>query len=122
MRLVLRENSDKIQDRSTEELMKWTDFEQFYNGLENFDYPHNDKLLDFIKYFFLDHIVNENLLMMNYQAFKEHLSSKRAPIGLSNHHSAERTRNGSSLRSRRKSGESAGSFSESAENSMKRRL
>ena len=98
MRLVLRENSDKIQDRSTEELMKWTDFEQFYNGLENFDYPHKDKLLDFIKYFFLDHIVNENLLMMNYQAFKEHLSSKRAPIGLSNHHSAERTRNGSSLR------------------------
>jgi hypothetical protein len=50
------------------------------------------------------------------------LSSKRGPIGVSNHHSAERTRNESSLRSRRKSGESAGSFSESAENSMKRRL
>ena len=66
MRLVLRENSDKIQDRSTEELMKWIDFEEFYNSLENFEYPHKDKLLDFIKYFFLDHIVNENLLMMNY--------------------------------------------------------
>jgi hypothetical protein len=66
MRLVLRENADKISDKSNEELMKWNDFEAFYNSLENFEYPHKDKLLDFIKYFFLDHIVNENLLMMNY--------------------------------------------------------
>ena len=115
MRLVLRDNSDKIADRSNEELMKWLEFEEFYNSLENFDYPHKDKLLDFIKYFFLDHIVNENLLMMNYQAFKEHLIIKRGQLGAGNL-SAERTRNGSSLRSRRKSGESLGSFSESAEN------
>ena len=56
MRLVLRENADKITDKTQEELMKWNDFETFYNGLDNFDYPHKDKLLDFIKYFFLDHI------------------------------------------------------------------
>ena len=68
MRLVLRENADKVSDKSNEELMKWTDFEEFYNSLENFEYTHKDKLLDFIKYFFLDHIVNENLLMMNYLA------------------------------------------------------
>jgi hypothetical protein len=77
MRLVLRENADKVSDKSNEELMKWTDFEEFYNSLENFEYPHKDKILDFIKYFFLDHIVNENLLMMNYLAFKEHLIIKR---------------------------------------------
>ena len=29
MRLVLRENADKITDKSSEELMKWTDFEEF---------------------------------------------------------------------------------------------
>lgn len=69
MRLVLRDNSDKIADKSQEELMKWTEFEQFYNGLENFDYPHKDKLLDFIKYFFLDHIESVDNLQLNYQAF-----------------------------------------------------
>ena len=57
MRIVLRENSDAIDKKQSEgELMKFTDFDIFYNGLENFDYPHKDKLLEFIKYFFLDHI------------------------------------------------------------------
>lgn len=116
MRLVLRDNSDKIADKSQEELMKWTEFEQFYNGLENFDYPHKDKLLDFIKYFFLDHIESVDNLQLNYQAFKEHVSAKRPHMS-----SAERTRNASSLKSRRKSGDSA-SFSGSAEDSTKRRF
>lgn len=84
--------------------------------MENFDYPHKDKLLDFIKYFFLDHIESVDLLQMNYQAFKEHVCSKRPLMA-----SAERTRNASALRSRRKSGDS-GSYSASAEDSTKRRL
>ena len=96
--------------------MKWTDFEQFYNGLDNFDYPHKDKLLDFIKYFFLDHIESVDTLQLNYQAFKEHVSAKRPHLA-----SAERTRNASSLKSRRRSGDSA-SFSGSAEDSTKRRF
>jgi hemerythrin len=66
MRLVLRDNTDKITDKCSEELMKWNDFETLYHGLENFDYPHKDKLLDFIKYFFLDHIESADLLQMNY--------------------------------------------------------
>lgn len=116
MRLVLKENVDKIVDKSQEELMKWTDFEEFYKGLENFDYPHKDKLLDFIKYFFLDHIESADLLLLNYQAFKEHVSAKRPIMA-----SAERTRNASGIRSRRRSGDSA-SFSASGEDSTKRRL
>lgn len=66
MRLVLRDNADKIADKCSEELMKWNDFETLYHSLENFDYPHKDKLLDFIKYFFLDHIESADLLQMNY--------------------------------------------------------
>jgi len=66
MRIVLRENADKVAESSKEELMEWTQFEKFYNTLENFDYPHKDKLLEFIKYFFLDHIVSVDKLMMNY--------------------------------------------------------
>lgn len=116
MRLVLKENLDKIVDKSQEELMKWTDFEAFYKDLENFDYPHKDKLLDFVKYFFLDHIESVDMLFMNYQAFKEHVSAKRPLMA-----SAERTRNASGIRSRRKSGDSA-SFSASGEDSTKRRL
>jgi hypothetical protein len=116
MRLVLKDNVDKIVDKSQEELMKWTDFEEFYKGLENFDYPHKDKLLDFIKYFFLDHIESADLLLLNYQAFKEHVSAKRPIMA-----SAERTRNASGIRSRRRSGDSA-SFSASGEDSTKRRL
>ena len=56
MRMVLRENIDKINDQYNEELINWDNFSEIYNGFENFDYPHKDKLLDFIKYFFLDHI------------------------------------------------------------------
>ena len=77
MRLVLKENADKIADLSREELMKWEDFTEFYNGLENFDYPHKDKLQEFIKYFFLDHIASEDSLMMNFQACKEHVLARR---------------------------------------------
>lgn len=54
--MVLRENIDKINDQYNEELINWDNFSEIYNGFENFDYPHKDKLLDFIKYFFLDHI------------------------------------------------------------------
>ena len=46
--------------------MNWDTFAELYNGFENFDYPHKDKLLDFIKYFFLDHIESENVLKLNY--------------------------------------------------------
>ena len=66
MRIVLRENAEKVADACKEELMEWAQFEKFYNVLENFDYPHKDKLLEFIKYFFLDHIVSVDKLMMNY--------------------------------------------------------
>ena len=41
------------------------EFEKFYNQIENFDYPHKDKLLDFIKYYFLDHVVSVDVIMMN---------------------------------------------------------
>ena len=51
MRMVLRDNIEKIVERSDEELMRWELFEEFYLSLENFDYPHKDKLLEFIKYF-----------------------------------------------------------------------
>jgi len=54
--MVLRDNIEKIVERSDEELMRWELFEEFYLSFENFDYPHKDKLLEFIKYFFLDHI------------------------------------------------------------------
>lgn len=57
--------------------MSWTDFLEFYANMDNFEYPHKDKLLEFIKYFFLDHIVSKDLLLINYQAFKEHLTSRR---------------------------------------------
>ena len=66
MRLVLRENIDKINDKQQEELMKWEQFEALYNGLDNFDYPHKDKLLDFIKYFFLDHVESSESIMINF--------------------------------------------------------
>lgn len=66
MRIVLRENADKVAEYGKEELLEWAQFEKFYASLENFDYPHKDKLLEFIKYFFLDHIVSVDKLMMNY--------------------------------------------------------
>ena len=66
MRVVLRDNADKIADFSQEELMKFDEFEKFYSSLENFEYPHKDKLLEFIKYFFLDHIESEKVLQINF--------------------------------------------------------
>jgi len=115
MRLVLKENIDKISDKTTEELMEWSDFEKFYATLDNFEYPHKDKLLDFIKYFFLDHIESKDLLQINYQAFKEHVTARRPML------SAERTRNPSVLKSRRKSGDSFNG-SQSLDDSMKKRM
>ena len=45
MKIVLRDNVDKIKDLCKEETLEWNEFESFYNGLENFEYPHKDKLL-----------------------------------------------------------------------------
>ena len=67
--------------------MSWKDFEAFYRDLESFEYPHKDKLLEFVKYFFLDHIASEDVVMMNYQAFKEYLSARR-PAGASPEHAS----------------------------------
>lgn len=102
MRVVLRDNIPKVAETAKEELIPWSEFEEFYRSLENFDYPHKDKLLEFVKYFFLDHIVSKDLLLVNFLAFKEHLTSKR-PAGAS----GEKSRNGSNLRSRRRSGDSS---------------
>jgi hemerythrin len=66
MRIVLRDNVPKIAERTREELMSWADIEDMYKSLDNFDYPHKDKLLEFIKYFFLDHIVSKDLLLINF--------------------------------------------------------
>ena len=108
MRIVLKENAQRIADKTKEELMTWTAFEEFYSGLENFEYPHKDKLLEFVKYFFLDHIVSKDILMINYQAFKEHLAARRPPGA-----TPEKSRNGSNLRSGRRSRDSSGSFDDS---------
>lgn len=82
--------------------MKWNEFVEFYGSLENFDYPHKDKLLEFIKYFFLDHIVNSDTIMINYQAFKDHLNARR-PAGAT----PEKSRNPSHLRSGARSQDSS---------------
>jgi hypothetical protein len=118
MRVVLRENAEKIAARTKEECMGWEEFEVLYNSLENFEYPHKDKLLEFIKYFFLDHILSESEVIVNFAAFRDHLLARR-PIGAT---SPDKSRNESALRSRRKSGESGGSYSASAEDAVKRRL
>jgi hypothetical protein len=118
MRIVMRENFDRISEKTRDELLPWTEFEAFYHTLENFEYPHKDKLLEFIKYFFLDHIVNPELLMMNYLAFKDHLLSTRPPG-----QTPEKSRNGSNLRSARKSeGSMSDAGSASADGMMKSRL
>ena len=117
MRIVLRENAQKIADRSRDELMEWAEFEVFYGGLDNFDYPHKDKLLEFIKYFFLDHVESKSRILMNYMAFKEHMLSKK-PVGMT----PEKSRNGSNVRSGRRSAESSGSGQQSAEDNLRRRL
>jgi hypothetical protein len=66
MKIVLRDSSDKITDFCKEETLDWLEFEKFYNSLENFEYPHKDKLLSFIKYFFLDHIVTHDKVFINF--------------------------------------------------------
>lgn len=117
MRIVLRDNIPKITEKSQEELMPWSEFEKLYHCLENFEYPHKDKLLDFIKYYFLDHIVSENLVVLNFQAFKEHLTSRR-PGGAAS--PSVDSRNGSNIRSGRKASiDSSGSGREEA---LRRRL
>ena len=116
MRLVLRDNSEKIAAFHEEELLEWDKCVPFYEKLENFEYPHKDKLLDFIKYFFLDHIETADRLLLNYAAFKEHITAKRMPGG------AERTRNESGLKSRRRSHESGGSIGAESEAAARRRL
>lgn len=116
MRIVLRDNGPRIAEKSQEELMPWSELEEFYASLDNFEYPHKDKLLEFVKYFFLDHIVSENVIMMNYQAFKEHVLSRRPP-GASPDHS----RNGSNLRSGRKSVDSSNSAGQT-DDALKKRL
>lgn len=103
MRIVLKDNIDKVQDFQKEELIEWKAFEKFYNELENFEYPHKDKLLEFIKYFFLDHLISADLLMINYQAFKEYLLVKRV-IG-----SEDKGRNQISIRSARRASEDSNS-------------
>lgn len=65
MRIVLKDNAENIQKEIKDELITWTEFEKLYAKLENFEYPHKDKLLEFIKYFFLDHIVSENEIIIN---------------------------------------------------------
>jgi hypothetical protein len=110
MRVVLRENIEIIDGKSEEELMKWDDFQAFYNSLDNFDYPHKDKLLEFIKYFFLDHIESEYHLYVNFAAFKEHVLARPRPAAGA---TGEKSRNEGSLRSRRRGSEdSAGSFTD----------
>jgi len=73
MRAVMRENAPKIAEHTSEELMTWTVFLELYQSLDNFEYPHKDKLLEFIKYFFLDHLLSKDQVMINFLAFKEHL-------------------------------------------------
>ena len=97
MRIVLRENAELINEYSKEEILNWSEFELFYENELKFDYPHKDKLLEFIKYFFLDHIVSADHLMMNFAAFKDHLFARRRITP---------DKRDSSLRSRRRSEDS----------------
>ena len=122
MRVVLRENAELIDKKGDDELMKWDEFQAFYHSLDNFDYPHKDKLLEFIKYFFLDHVESEYHLYLNFAAFKEHVLARPRPAAGT---TGEKSRNEGSLRSRRRGSEdSAGSFTgeRSAEDALKKRL
>jgi hypothetical protein len=77
----MKVNSEKILGKMADELILWDEFEKFYNSLEYFDYPHKEKLLDFIKYFFLDYIHSKDEIYINYKAFKHHVIIKNQ-IGL----------------------------------------
>jgi hypothetical protein len=66
MRIVLKDSAEAVLKKANNrELMKMQEFEEVYNKLENYEYPHKDKLLEFIKYFFLDHIVSLNEIVIN---------------------------------------------------------
>jgi hypothetical protein len=95
MKLVLKDNAKTICDLSNEEVISFESLEKSYNAMENFDYPHKEKLLEFIKYFFLDHIISADKLMINFLALKEHLMAKRGPM-------SPDSRTGSNIRSGRK--------------------
>jgi len=110
MRIVLRENAELVSEYCKEDMLNWIDFEVFYNDTLKFDYPHKDKLLEFIKYFFLDHIVSVDGLMMNFAAFKDHLFARRRITP---------EKRDSSLRSRRRSDDSSG---RGEEDPLRRRL
>ena len=97
MRIVLRENAELINEYGKEDILNWSEFESFYENELKFDYPHKDKLLEFIKYFFLDHIFSVDHLMMNFAAFKDHLFARRRITP---------EKRDSSLRSRRRSEDS----------------
>lgn len=114
MRIVLKECIPKLMEMQTEEIITWQEFVKFYSSIENFDYPHKDKLLDFIKYYFLDHVVSTDSIMINLQAFKDHLLNLK---------SKSPSRNGSNIRSGRR--ESVGSdMSETAsvEEALRKKL
>ena len=78
MKTVLKDCIVKINDASNEELLPINEVEAIYKSLENFEYPHKDKLLDFIKYFFLETIVSKDLVLLNYQALKDHLNVRKS--------------------------------------------
>ena len=117
MRLVLRDSIEKIVDKLPGDKVDWEDFKSLYETLENFDYPHKEKLLDFIKYFFLDHIVSADRIVMNSLAFKEALLAKRPLVA-----SEDKSRNDSTVKSRRKSGDSQASSTTPAEEALKRKI
>lgn len=113
MRIVLRENADLINEFSKEDILRWDEFEVLYENQLNFDYPHKDKLLEFIKYFFLDHIFSVDQLMMNFVAFKDHLFARRRITP---------DKRDSSLRSRRRSEDSSGVSAPGTDDPLRRRM
>ena len=77
MKVVLKDSVQALSEKSNEELMPVSEFAEIYKNLEGFDYPHKDKLLEFIKYFFLDHIASKDLIFINFFAFKEHIIERK---------------------------------------------
>jgi hypothetical protein len=98
MRVVLRENVQKICDKFAEDHAPFSEFSDFYLSMDDFDYPHKDKLLEFVKYYFLEYIRSKGVLVMNMISLKEHLQGKKAVMSPS----SEKSRNPSHLRSGRK--------------------
>ena len=99
MKVVLRESIGKFcENFAKDDLVSYQELSDFYLGLENFDYPHKDKLLEFIKYYFMEFVANKDLIMMNMASLKEHLQGKKGVMSPS----SEKSRNPSHLRSGRK--------------------